>query len=331
MFSSIRIRVCFATAALMLGVFGCRHNAVSPTLSGTAAEPTEPQLSLATHSKRASTDSGRSRPEGDVAPVPLRAPSQTQTQTQTPGADSPTRPELPATASAWASLSIEGFEPALVSLPAHQQAAPLLVVTHGAGGNAQWHCQHWRVLTGARGFLLCLAGKRMIADRSIDSGYYYPDHHALHRELAAALIAFRNAYPQADLKAATFAGYSQGAAMGALVLAQLEPTFARAILVEGGFAEWNLVQAERFRQRGGQRILFVCGRQRCHDSAKRSALWLGKKGIEVETALAEGGGHTPAGKVAERTVEMLPWLWNGDARWSLEARVEPRQTQGGRR
>ncbi len=259
-------------------------------------------------------------------PLPRRNPTKLPAAPRAPAGPleltrgSSATPDMNRDEVAWAALPLEGFEPAIVSLPrGGRNGAPLLVATHGAGGTAEWHCDHWRRLTQARGYILCLTGKRMVASREVESGYYYPDHLALGRELKAALASFRANYPSADSTNAVYAGYSQGASMGALAIAGLDPTFARAILVEGGFTEWSLSSARRFESGGGRRILFVCGRRSCADGARRSARWLRRAGIEVEAVLALGAGHTPAGAVEDKTAERLPWLLNGDPRWGLIA------------
>ncbi len=291
---------------------------VATSVGAAACRPATPQamagseVSSGPHAARRSVTG---TPPGPSMPLAARSGPE-----HSPPQDSGAASALPAETSVesgpWATLEIPGFEPAIVSLPEGSRVgAPLLVATHGAGGNADWHCAHWRALTTARGYVLCLAGKRMIADHKVQSGYYYPDHHALGRELEAALTAFREAYPRADVSEPVFAGYSQGASMGALVLASREPTFARAALVEGGFAEWNVTQAKRFHARGGQRVLFACGRRHCASLAERAVGWLKEAEVDAMAVHAVGAGHTPAGAVAAKTAEVLPWLFAGDRRW----------------
>ncbi len=59
-----------------------------------------------------------------------------------------------------------------------------------------------------------------------------------------------------------YAGFSQGATMGALMLVDHAQEVKRLVLVEGGFADWNVARARAFRERGGERVLFVSRQER---------------------------------------------------------------------
>jgi predicted esterase len=155
----------------------------------------------------------------------------------------------------------------------------------------------------------------MVADRSVESGYYFPNHYELEREVMAGLEALWSSFPDAARTSIVYAGYSQGATMGALMIVEHADVFHRLVLIEGGTGEWNLARAQQFRRRGGQRILFACGREHCRDTAHRSAHWLERAGLVVRVLYARGAGHTPAGVVGEKVAEAFGWLTEGDPRW----------------
>jgi predicted esterase len=234
-------------------------------------------------------------------------------------------------------LPIADHEAAVVSLPLGATGPrPVLVATHGAGGRATTHCRIWRAIVGDRGFVLCPRGRSMYPalSHARQSGYYYPGHPALDIELAAALDALVTRFPDhVDRTAPIFAGYSQGAGMGALILPGHAARFARAAFIEGGVGqhqEWNLATAQRFADRGGERVLLVCGRSDCHRFAQTTARHLERVGLGARVVYAPGAGHRYDGQVQRLVAESFPWLVAGDARWGevegerpVLGRVEP--------
>jgi predicted esterase len=149
------------------------------------------------------------------------------------------------------------------------------------------------------------------------AGFYYPDHHALDREISATVEALRREYSdRIDGPTMVYAGYSQGATMGALILPDRADLFPRAVLVEGGVSEWSAASAKKYAKSGGERLLFVCGVKTCKHGADRSAHLLRRADLEVETKLAVGAGHTYLGAVAKEIAEGFAWLVAGDARFA---------------
>lgn len=219
-------------------------------------------------------------------------------------------------------LAVEGHEPAVVSLPLGATAPrPLLVATHGAGGRAIVHCQLWRRIVGDRGFVLCPRGRSMypgIPERREDA-FYYVGHPQLGREMEVAVAALAERYgAYLDREAPIFAGYSQGASMGALVLPDHPVRFARAVLVEGGvgmYREWDVPTAVRFRRGGGERVVMVCGRVACRDPAHDSARYFERAGISTKVIFVPGAGHSYDDDMQRRVGESFAWLTDGDARW----------------
>ena len=88
------------------------------------------------------------------------------------------------------------------------------------------------------------------------AGFYYRDHHALAAELRAALAALDRRFgARVDHAGAVYAGFSQGATMGALALPEFG--FTSAMLVEGGTDDWTVTHARAFHDAGGERVVFV--------------------------------------------------------------------------
>lgn len=210
----------------------------------------------------------------------------------------------------------------MVVLPSEtSEARPVLVVAHGAGGSPEEHCSLYRAIVRGRGFILCPRGEP--TDRRLppgESGFFYRDHRALEREVRAAFTALKEAYGErVDARAPIYAGFSQGAIMGALFLPSRPVLFARGVFIEGGvgeYEEWTLATARAFAEGGGKRALLACGRPHCFAAAQRTVPLLARAGIEARAVEGAGAGHTYAGAVGDAIVEALPWLLEGDDRWS---------------
>lgn len=210
-----------------------------------------------------------------------------------------------------------GFLPAIIDWPqARTWPAPTLVVAHGAGDWPEPHCELWRRLLGARGVIVCLRG-RALRKGSDAHGYYFPDHLALERETLAALAALRERYAGfADSERIVYAGYSQGATMGALMLmnhGELAPTL---LLVEGGSGDWTSARARRFALSGGRRVALLCGTPGCQRRALQSVERL--KAVELDASLRyrAGAGHTYVGAISADMVAAFDELTRDDSRWA---------------
>jgi predicted esterase len=140
-------------------------------------------------------------------------------------------------------------------------------------------------------------------------GYYYPDHIALGRELSGAHAALREHYAdRLFMNQAVYAGYSQGASMGALAVAEHGDWFPRLLLIEGGFDAWSGALAKQYARTGGKRVLFICGTEHCQKRAQQSVIVLRHSGVGSELLYARGAGHRPDGPVAEKVRDGLRWL-----------------------
>jgi predicted esterase len=216
------------------------------------------------------------------------------------------------------SLGVPGFGPAVVSVPAGSLGPkPLLVVAHGAWDRPEWHCELWQRIVGERGFVLCLRGRR-VDDRVPfeQAAFYYPDHHWLGRALTAAISALEARYgSRLDARRAAYAGFSQGAIMGALVLGDKPTDLTVALLIEGGAGEWNVARAKRYRRRGGDRVLLMCGTIGCRRQALRATRYLERGGVTARVEYFPDAGHSFGGGVEAALPRALDWLVAGDPRW----------------
>jgi predicted esterase len=217
-------------------------------------------------------------------------------------------------------LAVPGFEDALVSIPAGAPAPrPLVVATHGATGSPEPHCAYWREVVGDGAFVVCPRGKRLasVASGLENTGFYYPDHLALGREVAACVAAAEARFGAAiDAKRAVYVGFSQGASMGALMLGHEPGRFARAVLVEGGVDEWSAASMAAFRGGGGARVALACGQTSCADRAPAMAKRLGRAGIEARAVRDLRSGHALAGPLAAEVARAFAWVVEGDARFA---------------
>src|SRR6185369_4972930 len=214
----------------------------------------------------------------------------------------------------FSALEVPEFSPALLRVPEGRAHLPVLLVTHGAGGSAEAHCQLWARIVSERAILLCVRGRARGPNPA--DGEYYPDHPTLERETFAALSALRAGYAARIADGGVYyAGFSQGATMGALMLVEHAEEVKRLVLVEGGFAEWSVARARAFRERGGERVLFVCGRKECADSARKSAYYFKLAGVPAQLEYVNGAGHSHDARVEARVVAALPWLTASDARF----------------
>jgi pimeloyl-ACP methyl ester carboxylesterase len=212
-----------------------------------------------------------------------------------------------------ADLTVAGHRPAVVSVPPGAKG-PVLVVAHGAGDKAEEQCDWWRSWLAKRAFILCPRGIPMT--RAPNTGWFFRDHHNLEREVLAGLDALHARFPRAARGPAVYAGYSQGGIMGALFAAKHPERFSRLILIEGGYAEWDVPTATRFREGGGKRVLFVCGQAQCARGARRCLDWFQRAGLSGRREVAAGAGHTYGGEVGARVRHAFDWVVSGDPRWA---------------
>jgi len=190
------------------------------------------------------------------------------------------------------------------------------VSTHGAGGDPEGACAYWVKLSEGQAFVLALRGT---AFNGTDSSFYYKDHLALGRELAAALGAARSQFGHRFAPGAgVYSGFSQGATMGVGMIPPFGKELPHLVMIEGGYDYWNVAHARKFDRNGGQRVLFACGTGWCADKATKAAEWLRQAGLEARVEHAPGAGHTPGGEVEARVRAALPWLVAEQPGWKSQ-------------
>jgi len=235
-----------------------------------------------------------------------------RTSSQTPERESGATPRQPEISGkpAVSVLPVPGFESAILVVPERSQTRPLLVATHGAGGAPEWECERWSRVAKGRWILLCPRGVPL--RRGEEGSYFYPDHHALEREVTAGVKAARAALgTRVTAGGGVYVGYSQGATMGALMLVDHGAEFAHLLLIEGGSADWTSTRAARFHATGGKSVFIVCGTTPCAERATRAKPVLERAGLRAEVRAVPDGGHTelgPVGNEAEKLLESLATL-----------------------
>jgi hypothetical protein len=201
-------------------------------------------------------------------------------------------------------LPVPKHQAAVVWLPAGSEKARLVVATHGAGGTPEEACDAWRELLGEDHVLLCPRGVTVDVYAPPDQrAYFYSDHHALRAEVLAAIQSLEAAFPdRVDPAGAIYTAFSQGAVMGALAFTPSPAPFVAMVLVEGGDSAWSAANARAFREGGGRRALFVCGRPVCATAAPGAARRLNDAGVLAHAVVAIGAGHTLEGAVGAAVI-----------------------------
>jgi predicted esterase len=129
--------------------------------------------------------------------------------------------------------------------------------------------------------------------------------------------ALGEAYPErVDVTDAVYAGYSQGAQMGLLTLADAASVAPRLFLVEGGAGDLNRARVERLARSGARALALVCGTPGCRQRAERARTVLSAAGLRHATYHAEGAGHTMLGGVEIELERAFAELTRDDGRWA---------------
>jgi predicted esterase len=215
---------------------------------------------------------------------------------------------------------VEGFQPAVVSLPLAPRAAyPVAVALHGNFDRPEWQCEVFRPVIGPNGFLVCPRGApRRDVPKQMDRWEYWSGA-AMLREIDAALVALGRRYgDRVDPGPIVFIGFSLGAIYGAPIVQKAPARFPRAVLVEGGHGAWTAANAKRYAAGGGLRVLLACGQATCLSKAARLVPALERAGLPARSGGSKTAGHTYDGAVAAAVKDAWPWLVEGDARWSPE-------------
>jgi hypothetical protein len=252
---------------------------------------------------------GRDRASAPSASAPSAAPREANSA---PGA-----PRMAPPAAGSVELPVAKFLPAIVSWPAASEwPQPLLIAAHGAGDAAEAQCAYWRELLGPKkGVVACPRG-RPIRAGSGAHGYFYPTHFALEKEVLALLAALEPRTAFVELRDMVYAGYSQGATMGMLMLVGHADRMPRLLLIEGGTRDWSTRRARRFARGGGKHVSFACGTPSCDENSERAVRVLRAAGIASSRHHVPGAGHVYGGLLRPKVEEAFNLLTKGDRRWA---------------
>jgi len=213
-------------------------------------------------------------------------------------------------------LVVEGFGTASVSVPLGATSPrPVLIALHGQADRPEWQCGTWRGVTDAFPFVVCPRGRAVPGSRH-PVVYTYEGSRAVAKELRGALEALKKRFDgYVAPSPVVLAGFSLGASY-ALELAKEEPSFfARVVLIEGGASGWTSALATLFAQRGGQRVVFVCGQEACRTQAERAKLWTERAGADAELIVPGAFGHVWDGRMAAGVKAKWSSVVAGDDRW----------------
>ena len=256
--------------------------------------------------------------------APLQAPSAPHAVVAPPPAAAP--PPAPKKLDAGAplvDLAVPGHADAVTWIPIGAASPrPVVIAAHGNYDRPEWQCQVWGGVLGERAFVLCPRGiPRPDSPAPDDIRFTYADNRALEREIDAGLEALRARFPDhAGADPVLYTGFSLGAIMGVAILSRRPERFTRAVLVEGGHDKWTPAAAAAFASADaaarGRRVLFACGQKPCAFEAKRPAAILERAGVATKIVHGPGVGHGYGGAVADAIAAELPWLLEGDARFS---------------
>lgn len=246
-------------------------------------------------------------------------------------AEEPRLPPLPA-GPGFAHLPVAGYLPAVVAWPAvaaadgDEKAArplPVVVAAHGSFDQPEWNCEVFQRVVRGSAVVVCPRG-RLRWDTPAEPRllrFYFPSTGGwLGREVEAARKTLSETF-KARVAAApgVYAGFSQGAIMGAPLAISAPARFPRLLLVEGGHDAWTSSSAQVYARGGGKRVLFACGRASCNAGAQQAAAQLVRAGVAARVVYSPDQGHTYDGGVQKEMTAAFGWLVEDDPRFALPA------------
>lgn len=215
------------------------------------------------------------------------------------------KPLTPLAASSWIQdLPVPGFGAAKVALPLGTvQPRRVIVALHGGFDRPEWQCGHWAAISGGHAFVLCPQGVAKAGRFTWSSA----DKTAA--ELRAALKALKQRHGDYVAPGSVvLAGYGPGADH-ALLVAKQEPSFFSALaLIEGGTKDFSSTLAAGYRQRGGQRMLFLCAHPGCEKDAERAHLLSMRAGVDAKLVHMPTEQKLMSPKVVRALASNYAWL-----------------------
>lgn len=211
--------------------------------------------------------------------------------------------DLPPLQASWLERLGSGDEEVVVTPPLGATVArPLVVGVHGAGDRPEWSCGGWRLGSLANSFVACPHGSKSSADR-----YAWASAAQLAARVEVAVTQTRARFgAYVDQGPLIYAGFSQGATLAEPLLLEHAARFPIAILAEGGYALTRSPSfARAFREKGGRRLVLVCGTRACFQNARAARKGLEHAGLQVLVVGDEQAGHN----LNERMQKALQSAW----------------------
>jgi pimeloyl-ACP methyl ester carboxylesterase len=211
-------------------------------------------------------------------------------------------------------VTLPGGTDAYVSIPnGATEPRPLVVAAHGAGDRPEWACGEWRGITTAYAFIVCPHGT------ASSGAFHWSSVEQLEREAGEAEAAVRARYgAHVDPAPAVFAGFSQGARIGALVAARHPERYGAVVLAEGGWDEGRALGPALSRRLPGARrgrVLLACTTGACATRFGGTVEALRHGGVDHHLADLGYLGHQMGPEVTSRLRHEWRWLVRDDERW----------------
>jgi predicted esterase len=179
---------------------------------------------------------------------------------------------------------------------------PLVVGVHGAGDRPEWSCGGWRLGTQVSAFVACPRGSKAGGER-----FAWASAQQLASRVETAISQTRARFGAYVAEGPMiYAGFSQGATLAEPLLLQHAARFPIAILAEGGYQTARSASfARAFRDKGGRRVVLVCGTPACFQHARAARKGLERAGLQVLVVGDEKAGHN----LNERMQKALQNAW----------------------
>lgn len=190
---------------------------------------------------------------------------------------------------------------------------PVVLGVHGAGDRPDWSCTEWRASLRAHAFVICPHGFAQSKD-----AYAWGSAEAIWQRAERALETMRAQYgAYMSDGPMIYGGWSQGATLASNVVAKHPRAFDAAILVEIGYTPLNAEAVAAELVRGGVgRAMVACSSVACRKFA--AALEGAAPRAKLQLHVHDVGlrGHWFDGPMFRELEKGLPWLVEGDPRWS---------------
>src|SRR5215471_4612740 len=188
---------------------------------------------------------------------------------------------------------------------------PIVIAVHGAVDRPDWSCSEWRAIFGPRPFIVCPRGAPAGA-----SAFVWTSSDALRVAIGRALEATRVRFaPYVADGPKVYAGFSQGAMLGASIVEGAPETYPYAVFLEGLGDVGARRFTRAFHDRGGKRIILACSQAGCEASRRAPLQALARAEIDAKLVYAGPIGHTVNGPVIAALRVEIPWLLAGDSLW----------------